>query len=125
MNATTDPIEILARALGTTPQALQTHINAKREQARRRVAANNARYAAALASMTDVQALLVEQAEAGGHKINQLFVDRRSGHVAVMMVKEQVWDEAKHRMGRKLLMVYPDGVRTTTMEKRISIKQSF
>lgn len=125
MNPTTELCQIIAKALGTTPKALEAHIAARREQERRRVASNNARYAAALRAMTDVQAMLVAQAEREGHRISHLRQDRRSGNVAVLMFKEKVWDGAKGRMGMKLLMVYPDGSRATTMEKRISLKQSF
>lgn len=124
-NTTKELCEIIARSLGTTPEALQAHIEARREQERRRVESNNARYARALRSMSDVQAMLVAQAEREGHKISHLRIDRHSGNVAVLMFKEKVWDGAKGRMGIKLLFIYPDGTRTTTMEKRISLKQSF
>lgn len=76
-------------------------------------------------AMSDVQMALVAKAEQEGHVLVKFYQDRHSRHVAAMLVKEKVWNGAKGRIGRKLLMVYPDGSRSETMERSISIRQSF
>jgi|SRR5579863_372136 len=117
--------ESLATAFGVPIDQIEAYVEARREKARQRFERHQRKWGAALAALTDVQAVLVSQAEADGHSINKLYTNRASRRTAVMMVKYPVWDNRKHRMGTKLLMVYPDGSRSTTMEKSISIKQSF
>ena len=60
-----------------------------------------------------------------GASINKLYTDRATGNVAAMVVRPNVWDSAKGRMGRSLYMVYPDGGAVQTFEKSISIRRSF
>lgn len=120
-----DLIPGLARVLGTTPEQLQAYVDARREQARQRVARNNQRYREALHSMTDVQSLVVDKHEASGYKINKLYVNRYSQRVAVMLVKRAVWNSAKGKIGCKLMMVYPDGSSSETFERSISIREEF
>lgn len=117
--------EIVASFLGVSIGQLEYHIAAKREAARRRNANKNAAYRSAAEQMTDIQSAVIEKLECEGAKLqNQLWQNRASGNVARMMVKE-AWNGAKGRVMSKLIMVYPDGTRTETFEKTISIKKVF
>lgn len=118
-------MESLARAIGVPVERIAAEIAKRQAADRRRLARHAARWAGALAALTDVQAVLLAKSEQDGCTLNKFFIDRASGHVAPMLVKEKVWDGARHRMGRKLLVIYPDGSSTTTMEKSISVRRSF
>lgn len=116
----------IANLLNTTPEEVAAQIAARREAARRNFARKNARYTAALACMSDIQSVVIDSLEANGAKMaGKVYQNRRSGRVAVMMVKNQVWNGIKGRCMDKLMMVYPDGSRTETFEKSISIKKEF
>jgi hypothetical protein len=41
------------------------------------------------------------------------------------MLQKRSWDSKKARLGLKLSMVYPDGSRSETFERSISIKSQY
>ncbi len=118
-------LDLTAKILGTTPENVRAQVAQRQEQARRRIERNNYRYGQALAAMTDVQSCVVDKLEADTCRINKLYVNRQSGNVAVMMVKSAVWWQAKGKIGRKLIMVYPDGTTSDTFERTISIRRDY
>lgn len=117
--------EAVARSLGVPIEHLESYVAARRAEAQRRLERHKARWFGAVASMTDVQSVLVDKADREGHVLVKFLIDRHSGNVAALMQKTKVWNGAKGRMGTKLLVIYPDGTQTTTMERSISIKRSF
>lgn len=126
MTALQDSLKrVIADALGTTPERVQEYIEQRREVARRRVERRNSRYAEALASLTDVQSVLVDKFEADTCEVNKLYVSRQTRRVAVMMVKWKVWWPEKGKIGRKIIMIYPDGTTSQTFEKTISVRKDF
>lgn len=117
--------EVVAKALQTTPEKLRADFANKQRQRRERVARSNAAYYDAMESVTVMQETVIGSLEAQGAKRQkQIWQNRASGNIAVMMVKE-AWDGQKMKMGRKLIMVYPDGTMSQTFEKSISIKKEF
>jgi hypothetical protein len=84
------------------PEALRLLAREQMRKRRDRIVRNNQRYAQALAQMTDKQALEASKLEGNGYKVNQVFwhKDDPQGNVALMMVKESVYDgqgQAKDR----------------------------
>ncbi len=120
--ASQEVAEILSTLLKVPEGALLAHIRAKQEAARRKVANQNARYAAALERMTDVQSVIVEHLQQDGYTMG---VIRLCGNRVAPVLQKQFWNQAKGRMGTKLTIVYPDGTRTATFERSISVKGSF
>lgn len=117
--------DIIARIFQINPESLQAYIDSRKEKARRRVQSNNARYDAAIARITDVQACIIERMEAEGYRMqNRIHINKATGNIAVMLVKS-VWNSAKGRVSPKLVMLYPDGSRNETFEKSITIRQQF
>jgi Tfp pilus assembly protein PilV len=106
---------------------LKAMAQAEMQRRRDRIARNNARFDRLLSQMTDKQANAVSMLESNGYKVNQVFYKKNNpyGNVAVMMVKEQVWNGEKGRLGRKLLVAYADGTNASTFEKSISMRPVF
>ena len=115
----------LAAAMNVPVSEIEAHILRHRAAAKARFERHRQQWGAWIDAMKDVQHVLVEEAERTGYKVVRLYRDRASRNVAVLLQKEQVWNSAKGRMGRALMMVYPDGTRGITMERSISIKQKF
>jgi hypothetical protein len=92
---------------------------------RDRIVRNNQRYAQALAQMTDKQALEASKLEGNGYKVNQVFwhKDDPQGNVALMMVKESVYDDISGKVKQKIVVVYSNGTFDSTFEKKISIRK--
>lgn len=99
----------------------EAYLQAKRAQRQAKHAAKLEAWQNAMSLQCDA---MVEQYRCEGAVVNKYFRDRTTGNIAVMLTKK-TFDHAKSRMGTKLIMVYPDGSRTETMEKKISIKRSF
>lgn len=116
---------MVAQLLGCSVEQLAERVHAQRDAARRGVERNNLRFAAALRSMSDVQALVVENRGREGYKVSKLLVSRSSERVAVMMQKRPVWDTVRNKMGGSLMMIYPDGTTSQTFERSISIRKEF
>lgn len=95
----------------------------QRREARR--ARHEAKVAVLFSRLTDKAEALIAAYEREGAKVNKFFTDRSSGNVAVMMVGRQVWDQRKQRTVKPLIMVYPDGTRTTTNERSVTLKRHF
>jgi len=92
---------------------------------RERIARNNAKLAALMSQVTDRQANSIYKNEANGYKFNQVIFSKRNprGNVAVMLVKEQVYNEMTGRMGKKTMVVYSDGHVDSTFDKSIQISK--
>lgn len=90
-----------------------------------RRAKHERKIAALYDALTDKCEALVAAYKQSGYEVNKFFTDRGSGNVAVMLVKRNVWNHEKSRMGHSLVMVYPDGSRSETREKSISVKREF
>lgn len=93
---------------------------------RERIARNNAKLAALMSQVTDHQANSIYKNEANGYKFNQVIFDKRNprGNVAVMLTKEQVYNEMTGRMGKKIMIVYSDGHVDSTFNKSIEISKN-
>jgi hypothetical protein len=120
-------IELLLADPDNMHPDLKAMAEAEMQRRRDRIARNNARFERLLSQMTNKQANAVSMLESNGYKINQVFYKKSKpyGNVAVMMVKEQVWNGDKGRMGRKLLVAYADGTNASTFEKSISMRPVF
>jgi hypothetical protein len=99
-----------------------------RQQIRRkreRTIRNNASFAQLLSQTTDKQAHILSMKESDGYKVNKVYFNRTDprGNVAIMLVKAEVWNGEKGRMGRKLAMLYSDGTIVSTFEKSINIRK--
>jgi len=117
--------DLLAQILGTTPEQIQAHIQAKQAAARRRIAANNARYEQALRAMTDTQSCVVDSLVAKGNRLqSEIWINKSTRNIALMLTM-QCWNSMKGRMGIKITMVYPDGTTNSTFEKTISLRKEF
>lgn len=117
--------ELIAKAIGTTPEALRAKVERDRVRAVMRVANHNARYEQALWHITPVQSAKMEELRRGGASVHdRIRQDRRSNNI-VMFAQQQKWNSAKGCMGCQLFAVYPDGSVVTTFEKTISVKPSF
>ena len=115
-------INQIAALLNKTPEQVEREV-AARKAAR---ANRNAKFHDALDRCTDIQQLVIEKLVQGGARPpKKLMENRRTGNVAVMLTKFEVWNGAKGRVMPKLMVVYPDGSRTETFEKSISIKKEF
>lgn len=111
---------------GQTPEQVLANARAKAAASRARMQRANARYYAALSNVTDKQALRIDQqVSRGWRQTSQLWQNRATGNVAIMLVNDQLWNSEKGRMGKKLMMVYPDGTSNETFEKTISIRKQF
>lgn len=106
-------------------QAWREMIEQELIKRRERIARNNAKLAALMGQVTDHQANAIYKNEANGYKFNQVIYDRRNpkGKVAVMFVKDQVWNDVTGRMGKKTMVVYSDGHVDSTFDKSISIRK--
>jgi len=115
--------DAIAAALGIDRAQIDAYCAAQRERNRRNFERHARRWAAAIDAFTDVQLALITKMEQEGFAVNKLWTYQ--GRTAVMMVKRQVWDASKGRMGTRLTMVYPDGSRVTTMERTITVRRTF
>jgi hypothetical protein len=107
------------------PEALRLLAREQMRKRRDRIVRNNQRYAQALAQMTDKQALEASKLEGNGYKVNQVFwhKDDPQGNVALMMVKESVYDDISGKVKQKIVVVYSNGTFDSTFEKKISIRK--
>jgi hypothetical protein len=118
-------LELVAAAVGQTPDQLRADIARKRARAAHRAGQQNRRYYDALTHVTPKQAKKVQELRQGGATLqSRIRQDRRSLNVA-MFLHQDKWDSAKGRMGSQMYAVYPDGSVVTTFEKSISVKSSF
>lgn len=120
-----DIADIVALMTGLTQEQVLAECRLRAERARQRQIAKNARFEAGLLRITDQQALRIGQMESRGYKFNKMWQDRTTQNVAVLLVNDNIWNSEKGRIGTKLMMVYPDGKTTETMEKTISIRKTF
>jgi hypothetical protein len=125
-----DPImeglyEAVGKCFGISADQVRAECEAMARARANRIADRNAAYGRAVARQTDIQNLVISKLVSSGHVLqNRLWESRRTHQVARMLTK-QVWNGAKGRMGTKLVMVYPDGRQSETMEKTISIRSDF
>jgi hypothetical protein len=107
--------------------ALMEIARAEMQRRRERIARNNAKYDRLLTQMTDKQANKISQLESNGYKINQVFYKKNDvrGNIAVMLVKEQVWNDEKGKIGRKLVVMYADGTQDSTFDRAIAMRKVF
>lgn len=114
----------LMEILGDPEQFKQYESYLKQRREARR-ARHEAKVAVLFSRLTDKAEALIAAYEREGAKVNKFFTDHSSGNVAVMMVGRQVWDQRKQRTVKPLIMVYPDGTRTTTNERSVTLKRHF
>jgi hypothetical protein len=120
-------IDLLLNNPDSLDAALREMARAEMQRRRERVARNNAKYDRLLTQMTDKQANTICSLEGNGYKINQVFYKKNDsyGNIAVMLVKEQVWNDEKGKIGRKIVVVYADGMQDSTFDKAISMRNVF
>jgi len=116
-------LKLIDRLMNETDEERDARIEAELASSRRRRANQNARFSAALAKATDIQAARIANLELNGMRVVKLWESRSTGKIAVMLQKEGVFDTVKMKMGTKLAMVYPDGIYFEAFGK-ISIDQS-
>ncbi len=117
---------IVAQSLNTTPDALKAQQRAQQERRAARRESQNARYYAALDRITPQQAKVLADLRAQGARVwDKLRQHRESGNVCIFLSRSPVFNDAKGRMGTKLYAVYPDGTRTETFERSISVRAKF
>lgn len=107
-----DIIKLLAeveRLENMTPEEQAELAHRRAEQARVRMERKNARFAAALARATDIQALRIDRLVSDGYEATKTWTSRANGRVAVMLQKDGVWDQQTGRVRTALVMVYHDG----------------
>jgi hypothetical protein len=111
------------------PDAIDPEIRAACREliARRkeRIIRNNVKYDQLLTQITDKQSLTISKNDGNGYKINQVFFHKMdvTGNVAVMMVKDAVYDEVSGKVKQKIIVVYSDGTLDSTFEKKITIRK--
>ena len=116
---------LVSAALGVTPEHIRMQIEQRRAKLQRRAARNNARYFEALERITKEQMQTIQALRALGAKTwSKLRQDKVSGNVCIFLSRE-VWNGAKGRMGTKIYAVYPDGSRSETFERSISVRSQF
>lgn len=120
-----DIADIVSMMTGLTQEQVLAECRVRAERARQRQIAKNARFEAGLRRITDQQALRIGQRESQGYKFNKMWQDRTTQNVAVLLVNDNIWNGAKGRIGTKMMVVYPDGSTTETMEKTISLRKTF
>ena len=99
------------------PVAMEAYAREELRKRRARTAARNARFAATLTLATDIQVAKIDALETSGMTVSKLWRSRRTGNIAVMLEKPNVWDDRKMKMGCKLTIVYPDGRNQTEFGK--------
>jgi hypothetical protein len=126
MNQTIEAqILMILDLMGLTPEEFKDYVQKSKAAAKMRVIKKNLKFQANLALATDVQTLIADKLESEGAKFSgKIWRNRRSGNIC-MLYSQGTWDSAKGRIGRKLIMIYPDGSVSKTFEKSISIKSEF
>lgn len=124
-DGTREIAEAMARALNVPFATLEAYVEEAARKRRAKAAAQNARFSAALTRLTDRQVALLQKHECDGATLDRLFVNRRTNNVAAMLVKPRVWDGAKGKMAKKLIVLYPDGSSAVTLERSISMKETY
>jgi hypothetical protein len=120
-----DLYEAVGKVFGMSTEQVRQECLRLAANRRARIANRNAAYERALARQTDIQELVISKLISSGHSLQpRLWESCTTGRVARMLTK-QVWNGAKGRMGMKLVMVYPDGSQSETLEKTISIRKDF
>jgi len=120
-----DIMGMIARLENSTPEEIERQYQRRLQERKMKIARHEARWQALLNRMTEKCLEKVDGVKRQGGSINKLYTHKYSGNVAAMMVRPNVWDGVKGKMGRKLIMVYPDGSQVETFEKTISIKRDF
>lgn len=125
MSELDDLIAVIAPALGKSPAGLRAEVERFRTRKRQRAVKNNDRYYEALERITEEQTKTILALRALGAKTwDKLRQNRDTGNVCIFLSRE-AWNPAKGRMGTKLYAVYPDGSRTETFERSISVRAKF
>jgi len=126
MNDFLELVNVLAPALGMTPDQLLGQIAARKARAERQAQRASARYTDALHHITVEQAAQIEllRSEHSARMQSGIRQHRVSENVVVFM-QAQKWNAAVGRMGTKLYAVYPDGSRSETFERSISVRRDF
>ena len=120
-----DIMMMIAKLENMTPEEVERSYQRRLAERKMRIARHEARWQSLLNRMTEKCLEKVDAVKRQGGSINKLYTHKYSGNVAAMMVRPNVWDGAKGKMGRKIIMIYPDGSQVETLEKTISIKRDF
>lgn len=121
-----DMLHAFAAVLGKTPDQLRYEFERYRSKQARRVARHNAAFYDALERITKTQAAAIQALRSlGATPWPKLRQHRDSGNVVIFLSRESVWNDVKGRMGRKIYAVYPDGTRSETFERSISVRKEF
>lgn len=118
-------LNLLMNDEDSVPEILRQMARDAARKRRERVIRNNQRYAKALSQMTDKQSLEASKLEGNGYKVNQVLWHKcdPDGPVAVMLVKEQVYDDVSGKVKQKIAVVYSNGSIDSTFEKKIAIRK--
>jgi hypothetical protein len=118
-------LNLLMTDENSVPEILRQMARDAARKRRERVMRNNMRYEQALSQMTDKQSLETSKLEGNGYKINQVFWHKQDpqGNVAVMMVKDQVYDDISGKVKQKIVVVYSNGTFDSTFEKKITMRK--
>ena len=119
-------IDLLMQDPDQIEEVLREYAREMLRKRRQRIIRNNQSYEDVLSRMTDKQANNISKFEGNAYKINKVFWHKNEmdGNVAVMLVKDAVYDDVSGKVKRKIIVVYSDGSHDHTFEKSISIRKT-
>lgn len=119
-------VELLLNHPDGMDAVLREIAQAEMNKRRDRIARNNAKYQQLLTQMTNKQANVVSMRDSQGYKVNQVVYNKRrpEGNVAVMLVKDAVFDVDSGKVKQKIIVVYSDGTQDETFQRSIQMRST-
>lgn len=125
MNELDALFDILAKGMGVSKEQVLAQVARQRQRRAQRAVRANERYAEALEQITPKQLAMINELRAAGARVqSRIWQNRRSGNVCVILSAER-FNSARGRIMHKLFAVYPDGTRSETFERSISIRTDY